>query len=86
MDVGTELLRALLDALYRADKIALWQQARAIEADANRLSLERLRDVAHRVAVLIARGRPDDALALADELKAALKDALSVVQSIVDAA
>jgi CheY-like chemotaxis protein len=85
VELGEGQLRAIMDSLHRGDKIALWQASRTIEAEASQLSLNRLRDVAHQVAVLIGRGRPKDAMKLVDDLKQALKDAITAVRTAVGA-
>ena len=84
LDLAESEIRVVMDAEHRDDKVALWQSARDMERVATSLSLNRLRDVAHQVAVLIGRGEPASAMRLIGDLKDEMRAAAAVVHQAID--
>jgi signal transduction histidine kinase/DNA-binding response OmpR family regulator len=81
-----ERLEAIHRALDERDPDALRDAASTIEGTAQRLAMPKLRDIAHRIAVLSRRGELDEAAALTAQLEAAVGSGTSAVRSAIDAA
>lgn len=84
LELAEGQIRVVMDAEHRDDKVALWQSTRDIERVATAMSLNRLRDISHQIAVLIGRGEPASAMRLVGALKSELRSAISVVREAVD--
>jgi len=80
-----ERLQAIHRALDSGDAPGMQRTAQTLEGAAVRLALPRLRDIAHRVAVLSGKGELDRAAALMAELDEAVGKGTSAVLDAVDA-
>jgi CheY-like chemotaxis protein len=86
LDSAPERLAAIHDALERGDSSVLGKTAHTLEGAAQRLAMPRLRDLAHRVAVLSQRGDFEGARALEAELRVALDQGRASVLESIDVA
>ena len=81
-----ERIEALQRALQAGDCGASGEAARTIEGTAQRLAMPRLRNIAHRIAVLSRQGHIDQAAALMSELESAVGHGTAAIRDAVDAA
>ena len=81
-----ERLEAIHRALDASDAESLERTAYAVENAAVALAMPRLRDVAHRIAVLSRRGELDQAASLVKELEEVVGSGTSAVRDLVSAA
>ena len=79
-----ERLAAIQGALDSGDVHGLEQTAQTLEGAAVRLALPRLRDIAHRVALLSSKGDLERAEALVAELKEAVGTGTSAIRGAMD--
>jgi len=79
-------LEAIHDALEHHDADALAKTAHMLEGRADRMAMPRLRDIAHRIAVLSARGDFEESAALTAELDAAVGSGASAIKRSLGAA
>lgn len=81
-----ETLTAMHEALSTGDAETLEHAAHAIEGSAHELAMPRLRDIAHRIAVLSGQGDFEAAAALTVELEAAFGRGTSAARQALDSA
>ena len=81
-----ERLQAIHRALDASDTESLERTANAMEDAAVTLAMPRLRDVAHRIAVLSRRGELAQAAGLVKELDEAVGSGTSAVRDVISAA
>lgn len=81
-----ETLSAMHEALDTGDAETLGDAAHTIEGIAHKLAMPRLRDIAHRIAVLSAKGDFESAAALTDELEAAFGRGTSAARQALESA
>jgi CheY-like chemotaxis protein/HPt (histidine-containing phosphotransfer) domain-containing protein len=81
-----ERLEAIHRALDASDTESLERTAHAMEDAAVTLAMPRLRDVAHRIAVLSRRGELDQAASLVKELDEVVGSGTSAVRDLISAA
>ena len=81
-----EQLEAIHRALDARDVGTVERTAHTMEGTAESLAMPRLRDIAHRIAVLSMHGDLEQAAALLTELDAAVGSGTSAVKDAVDAA
>jgi CheY-like chemotaxis protein len=77
-------MEAIQRALDARDASSLERSAHTLEGSAARLALPRLREIAHRIAVLSSRGELERAAALMVELEDAVGSGTSAVRGTVD--
>jgi CheY-like chemotaxis protein/HPt (histidine-containing phosphotransfer) domain-containing protein len=81
-----ERLEAIHRALDASDTASLERTANAMEDAAVTLAMPRLRDIAHRIAVLSRRGELDQAASLVKELDEVVGSGTSAVRDLISAA
>ncbi len=86
MERAPAQLDVIRTGLEQQDPGVVRTTARELEASAHALAMPKLRDVAHRVAVLASQGRREEIAALLTELDAAYRGGSAAIEAEFDAA